>query len=161
MTRSIPSALRTVALLGAVLSTGLVAAGCSPVVATRGNLTDPELVAELQPGQSRRDDVAAVLGTPTSVGTFDPNVWYYIGQKTEKTAFFQPEVVDRRVVIVRFDEAGTVREIRKLDQSNGQDIEMVDRSTPTAGREMGFLEQMMGNVGRFSAKDAKGKGPGS
>ncbi|MCG5239168.1 outer membrane protein assembly factor BamE [Azospirillum doebereinerae] len=161
MTRSIPSALRTAALFGAVVLPGLAASGCAPTVATRGNLTDPELVAELQPGQSRRDDVAAVLGTPTSVGTFDPNVWYYIGQKTEKTAFFQPEVVERRVVIVRFDDAGTVREIKKLDKSNGQDIEMVDRSTPTAGREMSFLEQMMGNVGRFSAKDTKGKGPGS
>ncbi|CAO3422716.1 outer membrane protein assembly factor BamE [Azospirillum doebereinerae] len=161
MTRSIPSALRTAVLLGAVALPALAASGCAPTVATRGNLTDPELVAELQPGQSRRDDVAAVLGTPTSVGTFDPNVWYYIGQKTEKTAFFQPEVVDRRVVIVRFDDAGTVREIKKLDKTNGQDIEMVDRSTPTAGREMSFLEQMMGNVGRFSAKDTKGKGPGS
>jgi len=161
MKRSIPSALRAAALLGAVVLPGLAASGCTPIVATRGNLTDPERVAELQPGQSRRDDVAAVLGTPTSVGTFDPNVWYYIGQKTEKTAFFQPEVTDRRVVIVRFDDAGTVREIRNLDKTNGQDIEMVDRSTPTAGREMSFLEQMMGNVGRFSAKDTKGKGPGS
>ncbi len=160
MTRSIPSALRATALIGAVLLPGLAASGCAPVVATRGNLTDPERVAELQPGQSRRDDVAAVLGTPTSVGTFDRNVWYYIGQKTEKTAFFQPEVSERRVLIVRFDDAGTVREIKKLDQTNGQNIEMVDRTTPTAGREMTFLEQMLGNVGRFSAKDSKNKGPG-
>lgn len=160
MTISIPSAFRAVALLGAVILPGLAASGCTPITAQRGNLTDPERVAELQPGQSRRDDVAAVLGTPTSVGTFDPNVWYYIGQKTEKTAFFQPEVVERRVLIVRFDQAGVVREIKKLDETNGQDVEMVDRSTPTAGREMTFLEQMLGNVGRFSAKDTKSKGPG-
>ncbi|WP_247882040.1 outer membrane protein assembly factor BamE [Azospirillum sp. TSH100] len=118
-------------------------------------------MAELQPGQSRRDDVAAVLGTPTSVGTFDPNVWYYIGQKTEKTAFFEPEVTERRVVVAHFDNNGVLREIKTLDKSNGQDIDLVERTTPTAGREMGFLEQMMGNVGRFSAKDTKGKGPGS
>lgn len=160
MTRSNFSALRT-ALLGSALLAATAAAGCSPTVATRGNLTDPELVAELQPGQSRRDDVAAVLGTPTSVGTFDPNVWYYIGQKTEKTAFFEPEVTERRVVIAHFDDAGILRQIKTLDKSNGQDIDLVERTTPTSGREMGFLEQMMGNVGRFSAKDAKGKGPGS
>lgn len=146
-------------MLGAVLL-GLAVTGCSPVVATRGNLTDPERVAELQPGQSRRDDVVAVLGSPTSVGTFDQNTWYYIGQKTEKIAFFEPDVVERRVVIVKFDDAGTLREVKKLDESNAQEVEMVERTTPTAGREMTFLEQMMGNVGRFSAKDSKGKGPG-
>ncbi|MBP2298013.1 outer membrane protein assembly factor BamE [Azospirillum picis] len=160
MTESNISAFRT-ALLGTALLAGLATAGCSPTVATRGNLTDPEMVAELQPGQSRRDDVAAVLGTPTSVGTFDPNVWYYIGQKTEKTAFFEPEVTERRVVVAHFDDNGILRQIKTLDKSNGQDIEMVERTTPTAGRELGFLEQMMGNVGRFSAKDTKGKSPGS
>lgn len=140
---------------------GLAVTGCAPSVATRGNLTDPERVAELQPGQSRRDDVAAVLGTPTSVGTFDPNVWYYIGQKTEKVAFFRPEVTERRVVIARFDDQGVLREVKKLDETNAKEIEMVDRTTPSAGREMTFLEQMLGNVGRFAAKDTKGKGPGS
>lgn len=154
MTRSIPSTLCAIAFLGLAVS------ACSPVVATRGNLTDPDRLAEVKAGQATRGDVAAILGTPTSAGTFDPNVWYYIGQKTEKVAFFQPDVVERRVVIVQFDEAGVVKEIKQLDESNGQDIEMVDRTTPTAGRELSFIEQMLGNVGRFSAKDAKGKGPG-
>lgn len=154
MTRSIPSALCAFAFLGLAVS------ACSPSVATRGNLTDPDRLAEIKAGETRRDDVAGILGTPTSVGTFDPNVWYYIGQKTEKIAFFQPSVLERRVVIVHFDDAGVVSEVKQLDESNAQDIEVVDRTTPTAGREMGFLEQMLGNVGRFSAKDAKGRGPG-
>ncbi|WP_448203468.1 outer membrane protein assembly factor BamE [Azospirillum sp. sgz302134] len=154
MTRSIPSALCAIAFLGLAVS------ACSPTMATRGNLTDADRLAEIKAGQTRREDVAGILGTPTSVGTFDPNVWYYIGQKTEKVAFFRPEVVERRVVIVHFDDAGVVSDVKQLDESNGQDIEIVDRTTPTAGRELGFLEQMLGNVGRFSAKDTKNKGPG-
>ncbi len=154
MTRSIPSTLCAIAFLGLAVS------ACSPVVATRGNLTDPDRLAEVKAGQSRREDVAMILGTPTTAGTFDTNVWYYIGQKTEKVAFFQPSVVERRVIIVQFDDDGVVREVKQLDESNGQDIEMVSRTTPTAGRELGFLEQMLGNVGRFSAKDGKGTGPG-
>lgn len=155
MTRSTPSTLFALALLG------VAATACAPTVATRGNMADPERIAEIQAGASRREDVATVLGTPTSVATFDPNVWYYIGQKTEKTAFFKPDVVERRVVVVKFDDAGVVRELKTYDKDAGQDIEMVDRATPTHGREMSFLEQMLGNVGRFSAKDTKGKGPGS
>ncbi|MFP3480214.1 outer membrane protein assembly factor BamE, partial [Burkholderia sp. SIMBA_057] len=90
----------------------------------------------IKAGQSRREDVADILGTPTSVGTFDQNVWYYIGQKTEKVAFFQPTVMERRVVVVHFDDAGVVTEMKQLDANDGQQIDIVDRSTPTAGREL-------------------------
>ena len=154
MTRSIPSTLTALCLLGLAVS------ACAPTVATRGNMVDPDTVAVLKPGVSRREDVAAFLGTPTSVGTFNQNVWYYIGQKTEKIAFFEPDVTERRVVIVQFDDAGLVQDVKTLDASQGQDIEIVSRSTPTAGRELGFLEQVMGNVGRFSSKENKGPGMG-
>lgn len=133
---------------------------CSPITATRGNIADPDRIAEIKAGQTTRDDVAAILGTPTSVGTFDSDVWYYIGSKTEKVAFFKPEVVDRRVVVVHFDKSGVVQDIKRVDGDEGRDIDMVQRTTPTNGRELGFLEQLLGNVGRFSAKDANGKGPG-
>ncbi len=154
MTRSIPSALCAFAFLGLAVS------ACSPTVATRGNMADPDRVAEIKAGQSRREDVADILGTPTSVGTFDQNVWYYIGQKTEKLAFFEPSVMERRVVVVHFDDAGVVKEMKQLDATDGQRVDIVDRSTPTAGRELSLLEQMLGNVGRFSAKDSRNRGPG-
>lgn len=155
MTRSTPSRVLAAALLG------LAVTACAPTVATRGNMTDPDAVAEIKTGASTRDQVAGLLGTPTSVGTFDQKVWYYIGQKTEKTAFFKPDVLERRVVVVSFNDAGVVSDVQTLDHNQGLDIEMVERSTPTHGREIGFLEQMIGNFGRFAAKDSKGKGPGS
>ena len=65
---------------------------------TRGNLADKDRLQQIQPGVSTRDDVAAVLGTPSTMGTFDPNTWYYIGARTEKTAFFRPDTVERKVV---------------------------------------------------------------
>jgi len=107
--RSTPSRVLAVALLG------LAATACAPTVATRGNMTDPDAVASIRTGSTTRDQVASLLGTPTSVGTFDQNVWYYIGQKTEKTAFFKPEVLERRVVVVQFNDAGVVSDLKTLD----------------------------------------------
>lgn len=154
MIRSTFSTLSALVVLGAAL------AGCSPVVATRGHLAEQERLAEIKQGTSTRDDVLGTLGTPTQVGTFDPNTWYYIGQKTEKVAFFEPEVVERKVVILRFDERGVVKEMSMLDATAGQDVELVDRSTPTSGREMGFLEQLLGNLGRFNAGQKPTVSPG-
>ena len=142
--------------LGLLIST---AAACSPIVAVHGNLVEPDRLAQVQQGVSRKNDVADVLGTPSATGTFDPNVWYYIGQRTEKTAFFAPEITERKVVVLHFDDGGVVRQVDQLDLAAGQDIDIVARATPTAGKDLSFLEQMLGNVGRFSG-GKKSQGPG-
>jgi outer membrane protein assembly factor BamE (lipoprotein component of BamABCDE complex) len=139
---------------------GLALAACSPSVDTRGNLADKDRLQQITPGVSTRDDVAAVLGTPSTMGTFDPNTWYYIGARTEKTAFFRPDTVERKVVVVKFDEAGTVADVHQLDQSAGKEVELVERTTPTAGRDLNFIEQMLGNVGRFSGGNGGFRQPG-
>lgn len=144
------SAGGTAALVAAAL------AACSPTVATRGNLVENDKLAQVQVGASTMDDVATVLGTPSTVATFDPRVWYYIGQRTEKTAFFDPDVIERRVLRLRFDDARVVQEIRELSLEDGQPVELVERETPTLGRQMTFFEQMLGNLGRFNNPSGRG-----
>jgi len=134
----------------------LLCSACSPVVRTHGNLVDEVALSQIQPGVSREADVVAVLGTPSAEGTFNPNEWYYIGQVTSQTAFFAPDVDKREIVKVTFDPAtGTVSKVEQLDKSAGQNIEMVGRTTPTAGHNLGVVEQVLGNVGRFNAPDKK------
>lgn len=142
------------------LALGLGTAACSPIVHTRGHMVDPERLAQIQAGKSTADDVLQILGTPTSVGAFDTKAWYYIGQVTERSAFFEPEVVDRRVVAIRFESNGVVKEVRNIDKSQGQELDVVDRATPTAGHEMGLLEQLLGNVGKFNPASKTNRGPG-
>jgi len=139
------------------------AAACAPIVATNGNLVEPDRLADLHEGTSNKSDVANTLGTPTATGTLDSNTWYYIGQRTEKVAFYAPEVVERKVVAFHFDDSSILRKIDQLDLSAGQEVDIVSRTTPTAGKDLGFLEQMLGNVGRFSgSKGGQGsQGPGA
>ncbi len=135
--------------LTALAATCVLAMGCSPQVATRGNMVEEDRLAEVRVGFATQDDVAQILGTPTTTATFDSSVWYYIGQRTEQTAFFRPEVTDRKVITVRFDRGGRVSEIEESDLSAAREVDIVDRETPTGGRELGILEQLLGNIGRF------------
>lgn len=105
------------------------AAGCSPIVATHGNIVEAERLGEIHEGTSNKSDVANTLGTPTATGTLDPNTWYYIGQRTEKVAFFAPDVVERKVVVFHFDESSVLRKIDQVDLAAGQDIDIVSRTT--------------------------------
>ena len=146
---------RRVRLIAGIVLVGLVAA-CAPVIENRGNLVDDERMARLAVGETRAEDVLIDIGTPSAVAPFDDRTWYYIGQVTSKTAFFNPEIIDRRVVRVRFDDAGVLSEVAEVTLAEGETLQLVDRETPTLGRTVGFLEQMLGNVGRFNTPGGGG-----
>lgn len=142
------------------LFVGVFASACTPTQATRGNIVEDFRMAEIVPGVSSRTNVLQSLGSPTTIAPFDENVWYYIGQKTEKRGIFDPKVVDKKVVVVAFNGDGIVQTIENVD-ANAIDVPTVRRKTPTSGNEVTVLQQLIGNVGRFSkekesAVDASG-----
>ena len=138
-------------LIGALLATTLIgASACTPVVHTRGNLVDNDRLASITTGVSRKADVAAVLGTPTTTAPFDDSIWYYMGEKTANKAFFEHEVTERRVLAVKFDETGTVQDIQDVDQTEANDVRVVDATTPTAGKKMNMFQQFLSNLGKFN-----------
>ena len=52
---------------------------------------------------------------------------------------------------LNFNDGGRLQTIKKYDsRPMRENITMVSRITPTAGKELTVLEQIMGNVGRFS-----------
>ena len=122
---------------------------CSNKTITTGNLPDPDLVANIEVGQVSKNEVLELLGSPSTKATFNDNNWYYVSEKISTRAFFHPEVINRKVLIIQFDKREIVKKITQLSLKDGEKIEMVDRITPTAGKEMTILKQIFGNVGRF------------
>jgi outer membrane protein assembly factor BamE (lipoprotein component of BamABCDE complex) len=135
-------------LAAGVLALTLLGA-CDPRVNVRGNTPDPELVEEIQPGSSTRNDVVRLLGTPSTLSTFRDNTWYYMGHRSEELAFFKPEILERSVLVVNFDASGTVTETKLYQLEDGAEVDPVDRVTPTEGREMTVMQQLFGNIGRY------------
>ena len=134
--------------------------GCTPTVEVRGYVPDDELIGAITEGVDSRFEVEEKLGSPSSVATFNlpggGKTWYYISKRTESLAFFAEEVLDQQVVAIEFDQAGYVKQIRHYGVEDGQIIEIADDRTPTRGQELGFLEQIFGNIGRFNAPAGAG-----
>lgn len=130
---------------------------------TRGYVPDEEALSKLEPGRQSRDDVQQLLGTPASQGVFDADQsWYYIMRKTHQFAFMKPEVLDQRVVVVNFDAEGTLRDVRRYSLQDGMIVDPVTRETPSPGKELTFLEQLFGNLGKFNKLPGTGgSSPGS
>ena len=146
--------------LCALLALGALPA-CSIVEAPkqlRGNRVDAESLKDLVPGTSTRADVQALLGSPSAKATFDDNTWLYVSETTRPRIGRTPGVLDQEVVTVTFDAAGTLRGIKRLDQKDGKSVDVVARATPSPGSEASFLQQLLGNVGRFSTGGIPGAG---
>ncbi len=135
----------------ACLALAATISACSSRIDQRGNLPDADMLANVEVGHINKQGVQDVLGTPSSVGLFDGETWYYISERTETTAFFTPVVLERKVIVIKFDEKGIVSAMNTLTLDDARQIEMVDRRTPTAGNEFGLLRQLFGNLGRFDA----------
>jgi outer membrane protein assembly factor BamE (lipoprotein component of BamABCDE complex) len=152
-----PHRLSFPALAAALLAiAGLPA--CSPTVDQRGNLPEPDKIAEIRPGATTRDEVTKILGTPSSTSIFNERTWYYISRRTKQVAFFDPDVTDQQVYIVNFDDRGVVKAVDHRDLKDGRDIEPAPGATPAPGRELTFLEQIIGNVGRFTKTTSSSSG---
>ncbi len=139
--------IRPALILAASLT---LAAACSPMKETRGYVPDEVLLSELRPGVHDRNSVASLLGSPSSVATFDSATWYYITRRTEQLAFFAEEVVEQQVVAIDFDDKGVLTGVRRFTLEDANDIQLVERQTPSRGKELTLLQQIFGNIGRFT-----------
>jgi outer membrane protein assembly factor BamE (lipoprotein component of BamABCDE complex) len=140
----------------AVLSAAIALAGCSATVEQRGNLPPPDEIAEIHPGKTTKDEVVKILGTPSSVGVFNDKSWYYISRRTKQFAFLNPDVLDQEVYVVDFNSDDVVKAVDHKTLKDGREITPIARATPAPGRELSFLEQVLGNLGRFNGSSGGG-----
>ncbi|WP_229735703.1 outer membrane protein assembly factor BamE [Novosphingobium marinum] len=133
--------------IGAALGLAVLAGGCSSIRDHRGYLVDKTLVESVQAGIDNRLSVERTLGRPTFVSQFGNQDWYYVSRETKTPAFLRPRAYDQMVLRVRFDEQGNVVGVDRKGMEQVARIDPEGDTTPTLGRERGFLEDLFGNVG--------------
>jgi outer membrane protein assembly factor BamE (lipoprotein component of BamABCDE complex) len=150
------------ALAGALALSAVVLGGCENTVYQRGFAATPGSVEKLEVGAQSREDVVRLIGSPSAVATFNPNIWYYISETQEYWAYTKPKVSSQKVLQVTFNESGRIDGIKNYDLKDAENIQMVQRITPTSGKELTILEQVLGNVGRFTGpRQQGGSNPGA
>jgi outer membrane protein assembly factor BamE (lipoprotein component of BamABCDE complex) len=138
-------------LMAGTLLLGLALTACQARIDSRGYVPDPDELERVKAGLQGREEVQQILGSPSAVSTFADDRWYYISKKTRSIAFFTPTVLDQNVVVVEFDDGGFVKDVRRYAMEDGLIIDPVTRKTPAPGRELSFLEQLLGNFGKFNS----------
>jgi outer membrane protein assembly factor BamE (lipoprotein component of BamABCDE complex) len=140
----------------AVLAAGLLlpaAAGglsaCAPITSYSGFQAIESDPKDVKIGVDTKSTVRARLGSPSTTGAFDPDTWFYMNQLKSRVAFKQPEVIARNVTAITFNkDSELVESVNSFTLKDGKVVAFNGRETPTRGRELTILEQILGNVGR-------------
>ena len=60
-----------------------------------------------------------------------------------------PKEVDREVLVVKFNNDGRVVSIDKMNQQNGEQLQVANEQTPNQEQEQGFFRKYFGGVGQY------------
>lgn len=135
--------------LSAAVAVIVASAACAPVQSYNGFRADynNQEIPVPQVGVDTQQTVLQRFGSPSTTAIFDTTAWYYVSSVQERVAFYNPRITERRVMVVRFD-GETVTAVDSFGLERGRIVSYATEETPTRGRELGVLEQLLGNVGR-------------
>ena len=129
---------------------------CSPVFKNHGYVPRPEDLAEVKVGVDTRDTVLETLGAPSSSGVLRDSGYYYVASKVRFRGPRRPEVVERQLVAVSFDQRGVVQNIERFGLEDGYIVVLDRRVTDSGVQNTGFLRQLLGNIGNFNPANIPG-----
>jgi outer membrane protein assembly factor BamE (lipoprotein component of BamABCDE complex) len=128
-------ALRT---LAGLILLGLPLGACFTQSYQHGYVVQENALEQVPLGATQ-EQVLIVLGTPSTVATVSGEVFYYISQRTEQTAFMPQKMVDQRVIAVYFDKNRRVERLANYGLQDGKVFDFLHRTTPTSGQELSYL----------------------
>ena len=136
---------------GFVFSLGLcLLTSCSVEIEEHGKRIGKDLLDKIVPGSTQKQQVLSILGAPSTETDFGNKAWFYVASNNRKTALFGDKLLSRSIIKIMFNDKNTVTKITTLTEKDQNTVEHNQEKTPTAGQEIGILQQLLGNVGRFN-----------
>jgi outer membrane protein assembly factor BamE (lipoprotein component of BamABCDE complex) len=133
----------------------MLLSGCQSVD-VRGQFVSDSSLEEVNAKKPSQDELIDLIGTPTYVPEYSPNHWYYIQRSLAKRAWFDPKVVEQRIVKITFTNQGKFVEAVLLSDMHDEHIQVDSKYTKTQGTEQTGVQKFVKNIGRFN-KTTDGK----
>lgn len=135
-----------------VVALGALSA-CTAQYRTHGYVPSEDELQQIVPGVDTRGTVEDLVGVPSTSGTLTESGFYYIESQVRHFAWQRPEVVDREVLAITFDQAGVVENIETYGLQDGQVVPLARRITRSGDGDINFIRKLFGNIGGINAAD--------
>ena len=120
---------------------------CVNTKVVNGQLPDADSLSTLKIGKDKKKLVEKILGSPSFNGELGDNSIYYVLSISSKIAFMNPTLIDQKVLQVKFDKEDILEKVMLFKKDDFEKIVMSAKTTKTAGKKMGFFEQLISNIG--------------
>lgn len=122
----------------------------------RGQYVEDAAILKLEKRSLSKAEVVDLIGTPTIVPDYTPNTWYYVQRSLARRVWFEPKVIEQRIVEVKFSNNDVVSEVAVLNDSQIEGIKNTSEYTQVYGTEANGVQKFVRNIGRFN-KTTDGK----
>jgi outer membrane protein assembly factor BamE (lipoprotein component of BamABCDE complex) len=144
--------------LAALMLGAICLSGCGAQIDRHGHVFIDVDINQVQPGMNK-EQVEQILGSPDTKSAITGDAYYYISTTQKTVAFLKPREIDRQVVAVYFDRNQTVEQVAHYGLKDGIVVNYYKGETPARGKDLGFLEQVFGNLAnRGMLKDQRPTG---
>lgn len=127
-----------------------LSSACTKEIENRGYVTKFSNFSDIKIGQTDKTDILRMLGSPTTKSNLGKEKWIYLGVEETKETFFEPDVKSYQAYVISFNKQDVVSSITTRDKSHLNEIEISEDFTSTGGNEVTFMQQLLGNLGKFN-----------
>lgn len=120
----------------------------------RGQFVSNSAIEEINSKKLTQDEIVDLIGTPTYIPEYSNNTWYYIQRSLAKRAWFEPRVVEQRIIKIIFNDNGKILGASLLQGLHNENINIESKYTKVYGTEQGSLQKFVKNIGRFNKSTA-------
>ncbi|WP_157966276.1 outer membrane protein assembly factor BamE [Oceanibium sediminis] len=126
-------------------------AACAPAVTVHGYVPSQEELDGITPGVDTTFTIEERVGRPSSTSLLGESDWYYVQTTISQLTYNPPEVTDRKVVALAFNDSGVLEDVQTYGLEDGRIINLSPRVTPTGGQRQNVLQRIFAGLLNFDA----------
>ena len=101
---------------------------------------------------SSKDDTLKFMGYPSFISESDgQELWVYYSEDIKKLLFFKPDILDRKVVTIGFDNGSAVSKIKIYSLKDQNVVRFNQGYTEVVSQKKSWWSQIFGNIGQVKA----------
>ncbi len=142
--------------MGTALVLAAAVSACTPIIRNHGYVPAEDELSLLEVGVDTRETVGQKIGRPSTSGLLNDEGWYYVQSQYRLVGPREPKEIERQVLVITFNEAGTMDNIARFGLEDGKVVEISRRVTETNIKGITIVQQLLGSFGQIRAADVTG-----
>ena len=125
----------------------ILAFSCSGIANNNGYMPVLEDIESLSLKKTTTQNAKNILGEPALIMGSKKPVFVYFSQATRELFFFETKIMERNLLVLRFDGRKRLRKIEKFSLSDGKDFDLSKSETSLNEEEKSIIRSFFSNVG--------------